>query len=180
MVPSSIDDWLKVMRAVAPRGKDWILLGMADNMPIMIERFKINTVNRQAHFLGQCGHESDGFQTTEEYASGAAYENRKDLGNTKPGDGKRFKGRGVIQLTGRYNYEKASMSLGEDYLATPEVVAKFPHAALVSGWFWDHNSLHAHADRNDHRAVTKTINGGYTHLDRRIAATEAARKVLIA
>lgn len=178
--PQSIDDWIKVLRAAAPNGKDWIILGLADNMPMLIERFEINNINRQAHFIGQCCHESDYLRTTEEYASGAAYNGRKDLGNTQPGDGPRFKGRGLIQLTGRFNYTKCGEGLGVDLLSDPTIVARFPLAATVSGWFWHTNKISHHADKNDHRMVTKIINGGYTHLDRRIAATESSRKVLLA
>ena len=69
---------------------------------------QITTPLRHAHFLAQIGHESGGFLWTEELASGDAYENRDDLGNTEPGDGRRFKGRGLIQLTGRANYARFS------------------------------------------------------------------------
>jgi len=169
--PKTLDQWMDVLRKVEPRGKEWILLGLADNMPDLIHRFEINTDLRQQHFIAQCAHESDHFQVTREYASGKAYEGRKDLGNTHKGDGERFRGRGLIQLTGRYNYTTCSKVLGDpDILAQPETVERFPLAATVSGWFWKANNLNAVADRDDPRAVCKIVNGGYNGLDSRLAA----------
>jgi putative chitinase len=169
--PKTIDQWMDVLRKVEPRGKEWILLGLADNMPDLIHRFEINTDLRQQHFIAQCAHESDHFQVTREYASGKAYEGRKDLGNTHKGDGERFRGRGLIQLTGRYNYTTCSKVLGDpDILAKPETVERFPLAATVSGWFWKANNLNAVADRDDPKAVCKIVNGGYNGLDSRLAA----------
>jgi putative chitinase len=164
------DEWKKVLLKVEPRGKDWIILGLADNMERLATEFAINTPLRQQHFIAQCAHESDHFQTTREYASGAAYEGRRDLGNTQKGDGKRFRGRGLIQLTGRANYTAAQKAAGQPYVAQPELVEVFPAAAIVSGWFWQTHKLNEAADKDDPRAVCKIVNGGYNGLDSRVAA----------
>lgn len=168
-------EWRQVLLKMEPKGKPWILDGLADAMPIMVTRFDLNTNVRQQHFLAQVAHESDHFQTTREYATGKAYEGRKDLGNTHKGDGERFRGRGLIQLTGRYNYDKASKALGEPYVDDPPLVEKFPAAAIVSGWFWHKNDINKHADRDDVRAVTKVVNGGYNGLDSRQVALKNAK-----
>ena len=169
--PKTLEEWQEVLWQIEPHGKQWIILGLADNMPDLIHRFEINTDLGQQHFLAQCAHESDHFKTTQEYASGAAYNGRRDLGNVQAGDGPRFKGRGLIQLTGRANYTNASRELGDpDILAKPETVERFPLAATVSGWFWKKNNLNAVADRDDPRAVCKIVNGGYNGLDSRLAA----------
>jgi putative chitinase len=174
--PKTLEQWTDVLRKVEPRSKEWIILGLADSMPDLIHRFEINTDLRQQHFIAQCAHESDHFQTTQEYASGAAYNGRKDLGNTHPGDGPRFKGRGLIQLTGRFNYTKAAEELGDpDILNKPETCERFPLAATVSGWFWKKNNLNAIADRDDPRAVCKVVNGGYNGLDSRLAALKSCK-----
>lgn len=172
-------EWRQVLVKMEPNGKPWILDGLADAMPIIVERYKINTTTRQTHFLATLAHESDHFRTTREYASGAAYEGRKDLGNTQPGDGKRFRGRGLIQLTGRANYAAASAAMGEDYIGNPDLVERFPAAAMVSGWFWQKNDINKHADKDDVRAVCKVVNGGYNGLDSRIALTKIAGTALV-
>jgi len=99
---------------------------------------QINTPRRQAHFLAQLGHESGSLRYTAELASGAAYEGRTDLGNTQPGDGPRFKGRGLIQITGRINYTNYGNDRGQDYTTglNPNLLATDPNiAADCSGWF---------------------------------------------
>lgn len=87
-------------------------------------------------YLAQLGHESAGFATLEEYASGSAYEGRKDLGNTEPGDGVRYKGRGVIQLTGRANYRRYGALLGVDLEKHPEQAATARLAFKIAGMYW--------------------------------------------
>ena len=136
----------------------------------------ITTALRRAHFLGQLAHESGSLRFSEEIASGEAYEGRLDLGNTQPGDGKRFKGRGLIQLTGRANYTRYSEATGFDYLSQPQLLAKDPSAAAdVAGWFWNEHGLNARADADDVTTISKTINGGYNGLDDRVAALRRAR-----
>lgn len=171
-------EWRAVLVKIAPKGKPWILDGFADALPGICEKFDITTKNRQAHFIAQCAHECDHFKTTQEYASGAAYNGRKDLGNTQPGDGPRFKGRGLIQLTGRFNYTAAAQALGQPFVDQPELVERFPAAADVSAWFWHTHKLNRHADNDDVRAVTKIINGGYNGLDSRAVYLTSTKKAL--
>lgn len=132
-------------------------------------RFGIVTPLQKSHFLAQVAHESDGFRTATEYASGRAYEGRADLGNTEPGDGVRFKGRGLIQLTGRANYRDFSVAMyGDDRCVRhPARVATLPDAALAAGWYWQAKGLNVHAGRDDLEAVTRRINGGLNGLEDR-------------
>jgi putative chitinase len=171
-------DWRAVIFKIEPTAKPWIVDGIVDTMPSIIERYAINTSLRQQHFLATLAHESDHFHTTTEYASGGAYEGRKDLGNTQRGDGKRFKGRGLIQLTGRFNYDAASKEFKTDFVADPDLVARFPWAALVSGWFWGKNDINKFADKDDCRGVCKVVNGGTNGLDSRINLTRLAGAAL--
>ena len=93
-------------------GRDVTPAQLAD-LNACLKRFEIDTPARIAHFMAQIAHESGGLRWMEEIADGSAYEGRFDLGNTQPGDGKRFKGAGVIQLTGRANYEAFSEFIGD-------------------------------------------------------------------
>lgn len=121
----------------------------------------INTPARQAAFIAQLGHESGNFRYSEEIASGRAYEGRRDLGNTQPGDGERFKGRGYIQLTGRANYAAAGRALGLDLVNNPELAARPENAARIAAWYWNSRGLNARADAGDFDGITRAINGGY-------------------
>ena len=130
---------------------------------------------RAAHFVAQLAHESDRFRALEEYASGSAYEGRKDLGNTEPGDGVRYKGRGVIQLTGRANYRQAGRYLGLDLERQPDLAALPAVAYQTAAYYWLDRGINAKADRDDVRAVTKLINGGTNGLKDRKALLSAAK-----
>jgi putative chitinase len=142
-------------------------------------KYDILSPLQMAHFIAQVGHESGSLLYNEEIASGAAYEGRVDLGNTQPGDGVRFKGRGLIQLTGRFNYIAFSRYTGVDYVSNPDPVADDPMvSAEAAGWFWVDRRLPALAERDDVRGVTKRINGGFNGLDDRMQNLFRAKSVL--
>ena len=124
-----------------------------------------------AMWLAQLAHESGELRYVREIASGNAYEGRADLGNTQPGDGPRFRGRGLIQLTGRDNYARAAAALGLPLLDHPELLEAPAHAAAVSGWFWHWARCGERMDAADDPvlAVTRRINGGTNGLERRRA-----------
>jgi putative chitinase len=143
-----------------------------------MEEFEINTQARQAAFLAQVGHESGQLRYVRELASGAAYEGRKDLGNTQPGDGIRFKGRGLIQITGRTNYAACGVALELDLIARPELLEDPENACRSAGWFWKTHRLNELADAGDQVRVTKRINGGTNGLADRMALFEKAQEVL--
>ena len=153
--------------------------------------FEINTPIRQLCFLAQVGHESGGLFFTEELASGSAYEGRKDLGNTQKGDGIKFKGRGLIQITGRANYTAIGKFLNEDFISNPTLLGgknvnkcspiQLKNAALSAGWFWNSRNINSLADKMDISkditlqanmsafiAITKKINGGTNGLNDRV------------
>jgi predicted chitinase len=180
VTPAAGGDWASIIRAICPHGRAEIVAGAAAAMPRMIEIASLTTPRRQSHFLSQIAHESDGMATTVEYASGAAYEGRKDLGNTKPGDGMRFKGRGLIQLTGRANYMAYGFELGIDLVGKPELAAQFPAAALTAALYWRKRGINAPADRDDLEAVTRKINGGLNGIADRRAYLASAKRALAA
>lgn len=143
--------------------------------------FNIDTPMRQAHFLAQIAHESGSLRYVKEIASGEAYEGRKDLGNVIPGDGVRFKGRGLIQLTGRTNYKLFDdFTIHEsDLLNHPDRVERPDLAALVAGWFWNRNKLNELADQDMFLKITRKINGGYNGIEDRQQHLDRAKAVLI-
>ena len=143
-----------------------------------MQEFHINTVLRQAAFLAQLAHESGQLRYMEEIASGAAYEGRKDLGNTQPGDGMRYKGRGPIQLTGRANYLNCGNALGLDLVSNPEIVSTVDVGCRVAGWFWVTKGLNLLADERDFDRITRRINGGTNGARERQAYYAAALDVL--
>ncbi len=171
-------DFAKVLLAVCPTGRRDIIDGFAASMDKCIAYADLSTPSRLAGFIGQCAEESASFRTTVEYASGRAYNGRKDLGNIEPGDGPRFKGRGLIQLTGRANYRQAGNDLGMALTLFPERAAEFPMAALVAAWYWKTHGLNKFADVRDWRAVTLRVNGGERGLAERQLYTARALHAL--
>lgn len=163
--------------AGAPVNKT-VVEGLSKYLPAEMEKAGINTRLRIAHFLAQLCHESDHFRTMREYASGAAYEGRRDLGNVRAGDGRRFRGRGPIQITGRYNYEKYGKKLGIDLVNKPELAETPEIGVKIAVQYWTDNNLNALADKDDVRKITKRINGGYNGLNSRIAMLENAKRAI--
>jgi predicted chitinase len=169
---------LEVLRAVMPN----LAAGKASEyLPLLntaMAEAQINTPKRQAAFLAQLAHESAELRYFEEIASGKAYEGRKDLGNTQPGDGVRYKGRGPIQLTGRANYRAAGQALGLDLEGDPPLAARPDVGFRTAGWFWTKKDLNRFADSGDFRELTRRINGGYNGMKERERYHEAAKKAL--
>jgi predicted chitinase len=133
----------------------------------MVE-FDITSEMRSRMWLAQAGHESGSLVYFEEIASGAAYEGRKDLGNIYPGDGTKYKGRGPIQITGRYNYTEAQKAMGIPLVDQPQLAADpFGAAFRISSWWWYANGLNKISDTGDVVAATKKINGGTNGLSDR-------------
>ncbi len=143
-----------------------------------MEKYEINTPRRQAAFLAQLAHESGSFRYVEELASGDAYEGRQDLGNTEPGDGKRFKGRGLIQITGRNNYKELSTELMYDFVKNPEDLEKPGPATYSAAWFWWSRHLNRLADIDAFEKITRRINGGVNGMEDRLQHWETAKKAL--
>ena len=153
----------------------------ADYLPFIqqaMQEFQITSYLREAAFLAQLAHESGELRYLEEIASGAAYEGRKDLGNTQPGDGKRYKGRGPIQLTGRANYQKYGDLLGLDLINNPTMAATPQVGFRIAGQFWQLNGLNPLADQQNFKEITKRINGGYNGLVDRTMYYDRAKRVL--
>lgn len=143
---------------------------------------QINTPWRMAAFLAQVAHESDEFYYWEEIASGNAYEGKASLGNTEPGDGPRYKGRGPIQLTGRANYTQASNDLKIDLVNNPEIVATPEVGFRTAAWFWNTRGLNDLADGGDlmsFKEITRRINGAQNGAAQREAYWDKALTVLV-
>lgn len=137
-----------------------------------------NTVPRVAMFCAQTGTESGGLKWTEELASGREYEGRADLGNTHPGDGPRFKGAGIIQVTGRNNYgafgrwahSKGLVDSADYFIAHPERLRELPFSMISASWYWTvARDMNAYADREDIVGATRAVNGGTNGLEDRRA-----------
>lgn len=143
-----------------------------------MHEYNICGVKREAAFLATIIHESGSFVYTLELASGVAYEGRTDLGNVYPGDGVKFKGRGLIQLTGRENYTRASKAMGFDFRLNPEALEKPFYATKVSCWWWRKFGLNEIADTADFEAVTKRVNGGLNGYKDRLTWYKSALEVL--
>jgi len=154
---------IAVIKRISARARDRIAEGIVEHQHVLAE-FGINEGPRRQMFLAQLAHESDGFKTTREYASGRAYEGRGDLGNVEQGDGTRYRGRGLIQLTGRFNYTKFGNILKVDLVNNPDAAEEFPLALTIAALYWHTHNLNQVADRGDFRTVTRIINGGFNGL----------------
>lgn len=143
----------------------------------MTER-RIDTLARQSAFLAQIAHESGSLKYTLELADGSAYEGRRDLGNTHEGDGAKYKGRGLLQITGRANYEKCGFALSRNLIADPQYLETPMGASRSAAWFFDTHGCNELADGGKFWSISKVINGGTNGLDERIIHYCRIRKVL--
>ncbi|WP_282352214.1 glycoside hydrolase family 19 protein [Pseudomonas sp. PS01303] len=147
-----------------------------------MQRYQIVGSNRVAAFIAQVGHESGQLRWVREIwgptAAQAKYEGRADLGNTVAGDGSKYRGRGLIQITGRASYAACGEALGIDLINQPELLELPQHAAMSAAWFWKQKGLNDLADRDQFNTITRRINGGLNGLADRLALWEKAQAVL--
>ena len=162
----------------------------------VFEKYQINTIKRQASFIGQCQYESNNFKTLEEnlhYSpqrlvavfpsrfpniesaiefntpekiANKIYGGR--MGNLEDGEGYKFRGRGLVQLTGRDSYIAFANATGIDAINNPDLILQTENAVLYAGWFWNKRNLNSLADIEDYKTMTQRINGGLIGLDDRI------------
>ncbi|MDR7109179.1 glycoside hydrolase family 19 protein [Pseudomonas frederiksbergensis] len=148
-----------------------------------MQRFQIVGAKRVAAFIAQIGHESGQLVYVREIwgptAAQKGYEGRADLGNTVVGDGFKYRGRGLIQVTGRANYAACGEALGLDLIAQPELLEMPEHAAMSAAWFWKQNGLNDLADRDQFNSITRRINGGLSGLKDRLEIWSWAQAVLL-
>lgn len=184
---------------IAVAGQNTPLLApLAEWMNRTCPSFGIDSPQEYCHFIAQACHETDHFRTLLEYASGTAMEGRLDLGNTQPGDGPRFKGRGIFQTTGRSNYLRLGIRAGSRdlFLRDPTLLEQPRYAVWSACVFWDERRLndaanHADTDRLKKKLrgevlevspveyISLTINGGRNGLAQRIDAYDRARRLLM-
>jgi putative chitinase len=171
--------WLTKAQAEAIYGR-FIQVQQLKDLNDCLDRFQINTPNRMCHFLSQTAHESGGLQWLQELASGGDYEDRTDLGNTQPGDGPKYKGAGVIQLTGRCNYQAFS-----DFIHDPNVMNGVGYVSTTypfssAGFWWHNNEMNDLCDRGASvEQVTERVNGGFNGLADREAYYQQACQVIL-
>ncbi|ERH56409.1 glycoside hydrolase family 19 protein [Pseudomonas simiae] len=147
-----------------------------------MNRYGILGTARAAAFIAQVGHESGQLRWVREIwgptAEQVGYEGRADLGNTVKGDGSKYRGRGLIQITGRANYTACGEALGLDLIDMPELLELPQYAAMSAAWFWSTRGLNTLADQGDFSKITRRINGGLNGLEDRLQLWERAKKVL--
>lgn len=152
----------------------------------LFEKGGLNTVNRIAGFLSQIGVESAEFRYVRELGNTAYFDKydtgplAKRLGNTpeKDGDGAKYKGRGLIQVTGLANYKACGLYLGLDLVSNPELLEQPKYAVDSAGWYWKVRNINAACDADDIVRITKLVNGGTNHLAERTAYYKKAKSVL--
>lgn len=173
------------LRAVMPHARKRAEV-FIDPLNRAMAEFEINTPARQAAFLAQIAHESGSLRYVRELASGAAYDTGRlaeRLGNTPEDDddGERYRGRGLIQITGTANYSACSTALfgeSQHLLDHPELLELPDLAAMSAGWFWKTRGLNELADAGDFLRITKRINGGINGMDDRLTHYARAQAVL--
>ncbi len=155
-----------------------IVAAISGSFAQVLDSYAINTPLRIAHFMGQVTHECAGVRTTEEFASGEAYEGRKDLGNVRKGDGRKFKGRGLLQLTGRANYSDMGKTLKLPLEDKPELAGDPVTSLKIACEYWKKRKINVPADNDDLIKVTRAVNGGLNGLEDRRNLLRKAKEAL--
>jgi len=187
-------DHLKAIAGITTK----LMPGIVEWINTTCPLYQIDSPQEFAHFLAQACHETDHFKTTKEYASGKAYEGRLDLGNKNPGDGVRFKGRGIFQTTGRNNYLLLGIKKGKRdlFINNPELLEQPEYAVWSACEYWETRGLNDIANHPDSDILKKkyrkriidvspvefisiTINGGYNGMAERKKYYEIAKNVLV-
>jgi putative chitinase len=151
----------EILKKIAPAANDKIITDLANLLPTYLDKYGINTPLRVAHFIAQ-----------------AAHEGRKDLGNTSSGDGKKYKGRGIFQLTGKANYTSMSKILGVDLVNKPELAKTAEISIQTACEYWNGRKLSDFADKDDVTSITKKINGGLNGFEDRKAFLSRAKQFI--
>lgn len=175
------------IKNICPYAKDENLDKYLPHLNMLMDKYEINTPNRRRHFIAQIAHESSQFNSCAEKYNGTPkeyfkkYDNRKDLGNRFEGDGLKFKGRGLIQITGRFNYSCASIDIfkNDTLISKPEQVEQPALAVEVSCWFWKTKHLNSLADADEIKAITMKINGGLLGFNERQMFYNLAKKYIL-
>ncbi len=175
-------DWNKILLAIEPRSKPEIRAGLAESMERCRDHAQLTSKLRLAHFLSQLAHESGGFRHVVEIwgptKAQRGYEGRTDLGNVVAGDGFRYRGRGLIQNTGRANYARLAKAFGVNFEGNPDLMANFPWAALTAAEYWRSRNINVRADTDDVHGVTRLINGGLNGIEDRMERLARAKYAL--
>ncbi len=178
------DDLTRLAKACGAKPNAAVVQGIVDNQG-WLDAGGIDTAPRISEFLAQACLETDYFKTLREYASGAAYEGRKDLGNVVAGDGKKFRGRGIFQCTGRDNYSRYGKRLGIDLLKEPALAERPDISVRIAVMYWNDKGLNAYADKGDTKAISRAINRGNpkstkpaNHEADRIKIAKLAREII--
>lgn len=170
---------LSELQRIMPNAPSGRLAAFIDPLNEAMNEFEISdSLAREMAFLAQIAHESGECRYVREIASGEAYEGRKDLGNTEPGDGFKYKGRGLIQITGRTNYKACGDALSLPLIDQPQLLEAPINACRSAGWFWKSHGLNELADKGDFLLITKRINGGTNGYADRMAYYTRAQSVL--
>ncbi len=168
------------LRRLTPTGRADILQTLANEFDLAAPSYELTTTLRVCHFLAQAAHESMGFSRLKELGGPtwfARYEGRKDLGNVNPGDGVKYYGRGIFQLTGRANYADMGPRVNVDLIANPDAAMQPSLSLRIASIFWTRRKLNTFADADDIREITRRINGGANGLAERTHLYEKARTI---
>lgn len=159
------------LRVLTPTARPWILSSLTTDFASVVQPFGLfDNPRRLCHFLAQAAHESAGFRTLEEFGGAtywSRYEGRVDLGNTNSGDGVRYHGRGIFQLTGRANYKSMGGKIRLALEDEPHLAAEGSVSLRTACEYWKSRRIDVAADSNDIREVTRRINGGFNGLAER-------------